>query len=507
MQQSLRPNLRAALGRCRGFGQVARRSWAPVALAALAVIGCGEDPGSKAGPAAKPFAGASVTLSCPEPEFAAAIAPIVNSWATRTGAKVTLRTGPMAPGDDADAGVIPAAEFGTWAARDDLAPVPPALRASDHPFQWAGVLPAYREHLIEWGGQARAVPLAGDGAVVVYRVDRLADPQFAAAFQKAHGRAPAPPASWEDFAALAAAFADLDRKPSLPALSGRDAADLFFRVAACFDRPVATETTAKAGPGPGLGAVSFLHDVQTGDPRLSGPAFAAAAAWLGSLPKAPAGAADPVAALAKGDAALAVLTLPQLAKLPRENGRVPDRFGLAPLPGTRQFFDPAKGQLVPSGTPNYVPFYAGGRLGVVRSRCAKPDAAFDLLAELGGPTRSLELLGVPGLGAGPFRQAHLERDRIAAWLGYGFDAERSKVLQEALRQYARPEVRNPTYGLRGPDQGVLNAAAADAMGKVASGAVPADAGLKELIAAWGRIDEATPKETRLRWRKLSAGVN
>jgi ABC-type glycerol-3-phosphate transport system substrate-binding protein len=471
----------------------------------LAVSGCGDDPNRSTGPVARPFADVPLTVSCPDPEFAAAATPVVNSWAARTGARVTVRTGPMAPGDDADVGIIPAAEFGTWAGRDDLAPVPPALRASDHPFQWAGVLPAYREHLIEWGGQARAVPLAGEGAVVVYRADRLADPQFVAAFRKAHGRDPAAPASWEDFAALAAAFADLDRKPSLPALSGPEAADLFFRVAACFDRQSATETTAKTGPG--LGSVSFLHDVQTGGSRLGAPAFAAAAAWLGSLPGAPAGSADPVAALVKEDAALAVLTLPQLAKLPREGGRVPDRFGVAPLPGTRQFFDPEKKQLVPAGTPNYVPFYSGGRLGVVRSRCAKPDAAFDLLAELGGPTRSLELLGVPGLGAGPFRQAHLERDRIAAWLGYGFDAERSRALQEALRQYARPEVRNPAYGLRGPDQGPLLAAAADAMGKVAAGAVPPDAGLKELIAAWGRIDEKTPAETRLRWRRLSAGVN
>ena len=63
--------------------------------------------------------------------------------------------------------------------------VPATLRLPDNPFQWTGVLPIYREQLIEWGGQAQAIPLAGDGFVVVYRVDRLADAKFVEAFQAA----------------------------------------------------------------------------------------------------------------------------------------------------------------------------------------------------------------------------------------------------------------------------------------------------------------------------------
>lgn len=411
----------------------------------------------------------------------------------------------MQAGDLADIGIIPTAELGMWANRDDLAPVPAALRAVDHPFQWAGLLPAYREQLIEWGGQARALPLAGDGFLVVYRADRLADPQFTTAFRQKTGQNPAAPTSWEDFAALATVFAEVDRKPSLPAMTNTETAELFFRVAGCFDRQARNEAVAKSGSG--SPQVSFQHDVETADPRIDSAAFRAAADWLASLPKTPAGAVNPADALAKGDASLAVLSLAQLAKLPRENGRVPAKFGIAPLPGTRRYFDPDKKQLVPAGLPNYVPYFTGGKLGVVRSRCQNQEAAFDLLAELGGPTRSLELLGTPGLGVGPFRESHLDRDRLSAWFGYGFDADRSKQLQDVMRQYIRPEIRNAVYGLRGPDERELNAAAAEELSKIAAGTAAPEAGLKQLLEAWNRIDTKTPKETRIRWRKLSSGVN
>jgi hypothetical protein len=146
-------------------------------------------------------------------------------------------------------------------------------------------------------------------------------------------------------------------------------------------------------------------------------------------------------------------------------------------------------------------------VGVVRTRCSSPDAAFELLADLGGPARSLEILSNPALGAGPFRAAHLDREQLQVWYGYGFDAERSKALQDALRQYSRQEVKNPVFGLRGPDQAQLSAAAADELVKVATGATKADAAPARISEAWKQIDAQTPKDKRLQWRRLAAGLN
>jgi multiple sugar transport system substrate-binding protein len=506
MQQTLPPNPSSLPHR---KGRVIRRTLVLLVLASGVVLatlpGCGGDPNPRFAAKAAPFAGVALTLRCPDEPFKAALTQAARSWATRTGATVTLTTGPMTPGDDTDVGVIPAAEFGEWADRGDLVPVPASLRASDHPFQWIGVLPAYREQLVEWGGQARALPLAGEGSVIVYRADRLTEANLVAAFRKHGGEKPGAPATWEEFAALAAAFAEVDGKPSLPAMSGAEVADLFFRVAACYDRrPLDDVAIGKVGGG--LGGVSFHHDVRTGEPGLGTPGFAAAADWLAGLAARKCFATDPTADLTSGKAMLAVASLAQLAKLRSETGALPARYAIAPLPGTRSVADPEKGELVRGGV-NYVPYFSGGRLGVVRTRCANAEAAFDLLADLGGPTRSQELLSNPALGAGPFRSAHLEQDRLLIWLGYGLDETRSKALQAALQQNIRAEVRNAVYALRGPDQKELTAAAVAELAKVAAGTVPGDAGLKQLRAAWERIDQKTPQETRLRWRKLAAGVN
>ncbi len=475
----------------------------------LSAFGCENDSRSNTGPAAKSFSNVSLKLSCPDSEFATAIRPAVKSWAFRTGADVVIDGGAMTPGDSFDLGVIPAPELGAWADRNELVTVPNSLRAPDHPFQWTGVLTAYREHIINWGGQANALPMAGDGYVVVYRADRLLDPNFIAVFRERTGNVPTAPTSWEEFAVLATQLAEFHKKPSLAPMTAEEVADLFFRVAACYDRKATSEVVVAQTAGQ---ALSFQHDTMTAEPRLNAPSFRAAIDWLGLLAErkcfpAPRAASTDAAAALAGDASLAVLSLKQLAALPRENGAVPPRFGIAPLPGANMYYDPEKRQLVPAGLPNYVPYFSGGRVGVVRSRCANSQAAFDLLAELGGPTRSLEWLSTPGLGAGPFRAEQLERDRLSAWLGYGFDADRTRGLQEAMRYYLRSEVKNPAYGLRGPDQQALNAAAAAILGKVATGATPPDAAINELLQQWNAIDEPTKRETRILWRKLSAGVN
>lgn len=414
----------------------------------------------------------------------------------------------MVAGDDTDIGIISVADLGEWAERGDVVAVPASLRAADHPFQWSGVLPAYREQLIEWGGQARALPLAGDGSVVVYRADRLSDPAFIEAFRKQYGRPPAAPTSWDEFADLATALTTYDRKPSLPSLAPADLTDLFFRVAASHDRRALNDVDIARRGG---GLEPFQFNLTSGEPRLDAPSFRAAAEWLGTLAAKgclppTTNPTDPAAALGDGRASLALLSLGQLARLPRENGAVPARFGIAPVPGARSYFDPKKGQLVPTATPNYIPYFAGGVLGVVRTGCRHQAAAFDLLAELGGPARSLEMISNPALGAGPFRAAHLDRDRLLIWFGYGFDADRSKLLQDAMRQYVRPEVANRAHGLRGPDQRPLTAAATDALTRIVAGA-PADAVLGQLTTAWTQIDQKTPKDTLLRWRKLAAGLN
>ncbi|MBY0514702.1 MAG: hypothetical protein K2P78_12405 [Gemmataceae bacterium] len=192
-----------------------------------------------------------------------------------------------------------------------------------------------------------------------------------------------------------------------------------------------------------------------------------------------------------------MLSLAELARL-REGGRVPARFGVAPLPGSRQYAD-ADGKLVPADA-NYVPYFAGGRFGVVRKTCPKPEAAFDLLADLGGPARSAELVSTPGLGAGPFRNAHLDLPLL--WYGYGFDEPASKALVAAMQKFVRPEVKNPVFGLRGPDQARLTAALGGEATAVAAGAAKPEDALKRADEAWEKIGAETPGVLQQRRRAV-----
>ncbi len=456
-----------------------------------ALGGCGADPPPTT--TTKVHDGVNLTLSCPDAAFHDAIAPMVRSWEARTGAKVSLTRDAMTPQDATDLAVIPAGHLGAWAEPGHLAALPARFRAGDHPIRWFELLTAYSDRLVEWGALTQAVPLTGDGYVLVYRADRLAE------FTR-----PGPPATWEQFAEVAEFFAKRDKKPSLPPLPADSERmfDLFSRVASSMDR-LALSDKDLDDPNKDRERLAFQFVVATGAPRLQSPGFEAAAKWFAHLHAVRAlpstGPDDPIAALAENRAVFALVSLDQLARLPRENGAVPARFALAGVPGTRR-----EGL---EQSANYVPHFSGGRLGVVRKQSQHPEIAFDLLAEIGGPARGAELIATPGLGAGPTRSTHLTPDRLLLWLGYGFDETRSKDLQEALRHYVGQAVKNPTSGLRGPDRDELTVAAGTALRKLGTGAKPGDA-LTEAMTAWNAFDAKVPDNAKLvRWRQRAAGLN
>lgn len=438
--------------------------------------------------------------------MAKALGPVVRSWEARTGAKVTLSPAPMTAEDATDIGVLPATELGAWADAGRLAPVPPALR-TDPAFQWRDLFPVYGERFCNWGTETVALPLTGDSAVLAYR-DRYAEPAVKGAFAKRFGpgRVPGPPESWEDLTEQALLFAELDKRPSLPPLpaDGSKLLDLFSRAAACFDRKALSD--AETGGASDPEALAFHYSATSGAPRLTAPGFQRAAQTYARLSAGkalpPGDAPDQVTALGEGRATFALLDLAEVARLPKD-GAV--RFGLAPVPGATTYFDQRQRKLV-DGPVNAVPYFAGARLAVLRARCTNQAAAFELLAELAGPARSAEFVATPGLNAGPTRGAHLERDRLTVWLPYGFDAERTRNLQDAMRAFAGLSVRNPALALRGPDRPAAVGALAPALKKLTAGAQP-DAVLAEADKAWFSADAQFPADQLKRWRARAAGGN
>jgi ABC-type glycerol-3-phosphate transport system substrate-binding protein len=481
-----------------------------LALILVCFTGCGENaPTNAAKDKAKdkPFANTQLALSCPDTAFADAIEPILRSWEVRTGAKVALRREPMIPADDCDCAVISTSQLGEWAQPGLLLTLPGKYRSGEHAMQWFTLLPAYSERLISWGGDAFAVPLTGDGHVLVYRADRFADPATKTAFEAKYKRSLTVPNTWEDFATVATFFAERDQKPSLPALPSDNAKlfELFCRVAACFDRPALSDNDLNTQQSD-KELLAFQFTIETGQPRWTSPGFRTAAEWFAGLHTAncfSTTADEPAKALAENRAVMAVLSLDQLAKLPREAGAVPARFAVANLPHSRFYLKGEKRIESPGG--NYIPFFSGGRLGVVRNRSANAEAAFELLAELATPARTAEYIATPGLGAGPTRVSHLDRDRFVIWLSYGLNTEQSQNLQDAMRYFVGQSVKNPTYNLRAPDSVTLNDTAGATLRKLAN-RKPIEI-LGELQTEWQKIGVTLPPATRLQIRQRDAGLN
>jgi ABC-type glycerol-3-phosphate transport system substrate-binding protein len=186
---------------------------------------------------------------------------------------------------------------------------------------------------------------------------------------------------------------------------------------------------------------------------------------------------------------------------------VDKRYGVAPLPGTRSYFDPT-GQLKQADRRgNYVPYLgAGSRVGVVFDRSPHRDAAWDLLADLAGATGSTALLTDPAVGAGPFRTEHLDEGRDELWLGYRFDPERTGQLARAVRQYVSQTTVNPALPLRSPDQGELMAALEAEVRKAAAGQVLPDQAMRQAQAAWEKHDAGRKPDELATWRRNAAGI-
>ena len=475
------------------------------ALLLAGAVGCSGAPSQSASVTPRPLEGTSLKFSCSDDRLRALLEPMIRVWSHRTGAQVEVAKDRMSATDAFDFGVIPFAELGSLANRGDLAPIPAALREPGHAYQWSSVLSVYRgEAYAGWGTQVFGLPIAADGHLLVYRADRFADPQTKEEFLKRVGRPLSVPATWEEFADVAAYFAEKDKRPSLPCLAA-DAErleDLFMRIAACYDRPV---RTGEGEENPE--SLAFQFRLDTGKARLGEKGFGAAGRWLASLKErgctADGGSADPAEALVADRAVMAVLAMPDLARLKRD-GTTNARYGIAPLPGTAATVNPITGALAPTKL-NYVPYFSGGWLGVVRRTGRNPDAAFALLVELGGPARSQEVVSAGGFG--PLRDTHLEADHLLMWLGYGFDDARSKALQEALRSCVGKSVRNPTLGLRTPDRETLSRGLRAELLKVASGTAKPEEGLKRVAEEWDRGSAEAPREKLLEWRRRAAGLN
>ncbi len=381
----------------------------PVAYCLLVLLaGCpGPESDGNRSTAEKPLAGVKLRLLvADDPELAAAAGLLQGEWNAQTGSEfqvesTTKRQLADADALAADAVICPLYLLGTLAERNLVVPIPEKLlpkkllgRAGG---DWSGIFELLKLREAAWGQQIQAVPFGSPVLTCYYRADLL---------EKLGRRPPRTWAEYHQLAELLAAQKDLGAnapwsgtiEPLGPGWAG-------------------LVLLARAAPyAKHRDNYSTLFDIRTIGPLVAGEPFVraleelVAAARLGPKNQLEFDPTSVRAAFWQGECGMA-LTWPTAATGGLPADAVEDiEVGFAELPGSAEVFNVGN-QSWESRTENAdkrVPLLAvAGRIGVVSSRSAHPEPAFQLLFWLSGKQFSPQVC-TRSPATTLFRRSHLE---------------------------------------------------------------------------------------------------
>jgi multiple sugar transport system substrate-binding protein len=480
---------------------VRRCFWVLVPLALAA--GCGQS-ASTVKSVIEPYKSKSLWICCSSSVDPLPIRQFAEQWSALNGADIRVtsaadRSGTYLP-DAADVMIVSSAELPALAENGRFLPVAPAVMDREHVYQWELLLRNYSGLLAAWNGVAYGVPLLGEGYVLVYRKDRLAEA----------------PEDWDGFVKTAERLAKSGR-PSLPALPSTPLGleTEFHLIASCYDR--STMQQGELGsrvPDDSLAdrLYSYHYRLKTDEPRINAPAFVEAFELLRRMrPYRAAEKQDPLLDLLDGTASLAIVDLKDLARLQHDpTSQIRGKLGIAKLPGARFVFD-LDGKKLENrvNDVNRTPYLGyGSWMGMVNKTCANPDMAFEFLAGFGNPEQmGAELITAAKWGAGPLRAAQIEERARGLWFGYDLTPADTEALISALKQNIASSIVNTRYRLRLPNRQQH----LDKFERIVRPALQADAadGQKTLDAvaeAWRKLWAGVPEQTKKAWIKHSCGL-
>jgi ABC-type glycerol-3-phosphate transport system substrate-binding protein len=454
----------------------------------MVLFGCSPRPTTIDPSPERPHEGVTLRVAASDLTGRDLLRQLASSWTARSGAKVQVLESDW--DGSADVGLVRTADLTRWANGGSIVEVTPTLKASGNPYIWDDLFDSYSTRLTSWGGRTYGLPVLGEGMVLLYRKD---------AFDGKGDHPSRPPESWDEIVDMAQALGP----GSLPPLASdpdRLAAE-FFSAAACYDRRAVGRIETSDLKRTGENFFAFQFNPETGEPRLSAPAFQYVAELFRQmeLKKLRSSAADPTAAFLSGQAKLGIVSLDELGRIAPAIG---DQLGVAPLPGARFVFDVSgEKKVLEQQTLNRLPYLGwGGRIGVVSKKCAAPEAAWAFLADAGTPERTaLELLASPRFGAGPYRISQLEGRARPRWFAYGLSGDETDHLMGALRDNRGSGVQNYRVHLRTPNRKELSESLDRDLRAVFRSPEPAD--LAAANQHWRAIVEKMPPGE---WKAMAA---
>ncbi|MDV7145880.1 extracellular solute-binding protein [Tropicimonas sp. TH_r6] len=399
---------------------------------------------------------------------------------------------------EADVLIFPAAWLPDFAPY--LSPVPEALAESP---LVQGVHPTYRDSLMRWQGQWKAITLDGDLHMGAYRRDLFDDPQTRQAFEQRYGRALVPPRSWSDYEEIRAFF-DGRRAPGGTHLSGtlEASAEGGQRLWYLFSH-AAAYTAHPDYPG------HFFFDPDTMEPEIDNPAWQRALREFltaVSSDQGPSGDLDSHgvrAGFAAGHSAMAIdwSDIGGVATDP-DTSAIEGSVGFFVLPGSQDVWNPKQGLWETLPVPRQVPFLAfGGWIAGVPRASAAPEQAWDFIAWMAAPERADRDVTNGASGFNPYRLSQFEEhSRWSDIMGEDAAMDYLQVLRDSLSApQTAPDLRIPGYP--------AYMAALDAqVGAVMSGdALPEDA-LSAAALEWEQITDRLGRTSQRRHYREAMGL-
>lgn len=475
-------------------------------FAMLVLPGCGHD--QPAQHIAKPHEGKVIRVACPGEPALSMVKRYSRSWAAETGARVEVVGYPPAATNaspEADLWIIEPAVMPRWADASRLLPVPRDYTTGENGYDWGNVLSLYRDKLAVWDRTIYALPITGEALVCFYRDDLFQEPARREAFRRKYHRDLKAPATWNEFADIAEFFRDSTHSASLPSLPADDEAldRQFYAMAA----PYARRAVAMDAPRPSEEELfSFHYDLGTGAPRIDSPGFVYALGLLQRLQPCRAGTANsPEETFRQGKAVLCIADATWVGRF-QDAEAIRNRYAICTVPGSSRYFDYFDGAEQKVAEPNRIPYLGGGGLlGIVPKNSSQAGAAFELLAALGGPRTSSEMVMEPAWGADVFRESQLANR--GAWDTFELTPARTNSLLDALRVTVQPSAINPVIRLRTPDErSYLQALMHEVRKALTERTIKPAAALAKAASRWRELDAKISPAERLRAYRLSLGL-
>ncbi len=337
--------------------------------------------------------------------------------------------------------------------KSTFAPVPEEWIRPRSPLRFEDLIPWIKDHTISWKKIPFALPVSGEGFVLVYRKDLLADLR-----SKEPSLPMGPPSSWTEFQHLAQTlskqFPNLKAGFSPLGFTPEDKERLFLMIHASIAAR-AIPVNEKTDEAPESTLFGYLYDLKTGAFQPGQNATSEAAKiWAGLAPLAPKvptvtysiQTPTPTEMFLAGETALGILPLSVLAKAATHPHLV-GKIGIGPIPGSMIHAD-SSGKLVKTNSPNYRPMLgSAGLLAAVRADSPNAEKAWTFAAVLASPPG--EFFALNNQTAGATRNDQVLRLR---WDRFNLDAQTTVALREILReQLLGSAIKNAAPYPRRPD--------------------------------------------------------